>query len=359
MLIDLYYYLLIAILLQILLNSFFIYVWQNSVLKKFHEVYQSEQKIHDGFIPRFGGLAMLVALFAINYFLPTSWMTNLLSIIFLCLSPLFFVTFLEDTYNNIQPLARLIFILSSSFLIFIFSDFDLPVVDIPVFSDLFNQHAWLFVLILIIAVSAMVNAFNFIDGLNGLLLFNFISIFLCLLLMSNDVGSQEWLKLLTILITISFIQLIFNFPKAFIFSGDLGAYSFGFIISILIVVFFGQFPNFLSWQAILILFYPICEFLFTFIRRLWARKNLFRADRLHLHQLLFSFLETKLSNKLSANALATILLAPLWGFPLFWIYLHGIQLSLLDNVSGILLSITLYLIYYFFCLKINHHRNEL
>lgn len=359
MLIDLPIYLVIPFLLQILLNCFFIYFWQYSVLKKFHEVYQSEQKIHDGFIPRFGGLAMLVSLFVVNYFSPTAWMTNLISIIFLCLLPLFFVTFLEDTYNNIQPLARLIFILFSSFLIFIFTDFDLPIVDLPVLSDLFNHHAWLFILILIFAVAAMVNAFNFIDGLNGLLLFNFISIFLSLLLMSNDVGSQEWLKLLTILIIISLIQLIFNFPKAFIFSGDLGAYSFGFIISILIVVFFGQFRNFLSWQAILILFYPICEFLFTFFRRLWVRKKLFRADRLHLHQLLFTFLETKLSNKLAANALSTILLAPLWGFPLFWIYLHGIQLSLFDNVSGILLGFTLYLIYYFFCVKINHLQNQL
>jgi len=48
------YLLLLVFFIQIALNIVIIYFWRSASLKKFHNVYQAEQKIHDGFIPRFG-----------------------------------------------------------------------------------------------------------------------------------------------------------------------------------------------------------------------------------------------------------------------------------------------------------------
>ena len=58
--IDLNPLLLIPFFAQVVLNLLVINVWNNQALKKFHGVYQAEQKIHEGFVPRFGGFVMLV-----------------------------------------------------------------------------------------------------------------------------------------------------------------------------------------------------------------------------------------------------------------------------------------------------------
>ena len=341
---------------QLILNISFIFIWKLPFLRKYHSVYSAEQKIHNGFVPRLGGLTLILTLGIVHIFsiLPAIWKFTFPNL-FLSLFPLIFITFLEDTYNNILPQARLFFIFVSSILVFIFMSFKLPVIDIPMISNLFIDHPWLLIIFLIIAMVGMVNAFNFIDGVNGLLLFNFISIFYCLKLMAIEVNDFEWVGLLNILIILSLTQLTFNFPKAFIFAGDLGAYSFGMMISVLVIIFFGQYPEFLTWQASLILFYPSCELLFTIIRRFLSKKNPFNADRLHLHQLIFDTLENWSGKILLSNYLSTILLLPIWGLPLFWIYTFGPHLNLLYTLLGLGLNFILYITYYFYFTKVRKH----
>ena len=65
--IDLNPLFLVPFFAQVLLNLFVIHLWNNQALKKFHGVYQAEQKIHEGFVPRFGGFVML-ATFILLYF---------------------------------------------------------------------------------------------------------------------------------------------------------------------------------------------------------------------------------------------------------------------------------------------------
>ena len=351
--------LILIFFLQIFFNLFIIYIWNSPHLKKFHGVYQAEQKIHDGFIPRFGGLVKIIILICIfaSDILPFSW-SFILPNILLAVIPLLLVTFLEDVYNNIHPLARLFFIFLSSILIFIFSNFDLPIIDLPIVSSILNNHSWLLVLLLIISMVAMVNAFNFIDGANGLLLFNFICIFSCLKLMAIGVNDYDWIDLLNILITLCLVQLLFNFPKAFIFSGDLGAYSFGLLISVFVIIFFGKHSDFLTWQAIFILFYPVCELLFTMSRRYLKKQNPFQADRLHLHQQIFTFLQNSFGSNLFGNYFTTIILFPLWGFPFFWIYIYGPHLDIFQVLCGFGFNLALYLTYYFCFIKLNAFKSK-
>ena len=333
---------------QVVLNLFIINVWNNQALKKFHGVYQAEQKIHEGFVPRFGGFVMLV-IFVMMYFFESfsdDWQL-LISHLLMSLSPLILVTFLEDVYNNILPLARLFFIFLSAILALGLGDFQLPSIELPWATQFLVEHHWVWILLLTIAVAAMVNAFNLVDGANGLLLSNFLTIFLCLRMMAGVVDDTDWQHLINLIIMLCIIQLLFNFPKARIFCGDLGAYSFGFITAILTIIFFGQYPEFLTWQAILILFYPAWELLFTICRRFISNKNPFVADRAHLHQLIFTVLQSNNCNTLWSNAMSTIILIPLWSSALIWLSIHGAQLNFMQTFLGLGLQIILYLFYYF------------
>lgn len=340
--------LILIFFVQFILNISIIIFWKNNFLEKYHNVYQAEQKIHDGFIPRFGGLVMVsIFIFLIFFdFAQSLWGTPL-SFLLWSLSPLIFLTILEDVYNNIIPKARLAIIFFSAALVLIFDNFDIPEIDIPLVADLFKNHPLLLHFFLIIALVAMVNAFNLIDGTNGLLLFTFISILFCLKLMAIEVGDVKWTENLNLILLICFIQLLFNFPRAFIFCGDLGAYSFGFMIALLVVIFFGQYSNFVTWQAILILLYPSWELIFSIFRRYLNGKNPLEADKCHLHHRIFLCLKFYFKKNLLANSLTTLILFPVWGFALFWLFLHGPYLSLELAFQGIMLNILIYLTFYF------------
>lgn len=333
------------IFLQVLLNIFFIKLWSNDALKKFHGVYSAEQKIHKGFIPRFGGFVMISVLLFITVFdqsfLAGAWVTHIL----LCLIPLIFITLLEDIYNNILPMARLVFIFLSSILVLSTRQFDLPLIDHPYFYEFFYHNSIYLVILLIISIAAMVNAFNLIDGVNGLLLFTFVAILLSINLMANMIGDNTFSNLSSYLLLICIVQLFFNFPKAFIFAGDLGAYTFGFIIAVLVIMFFGRNSDFLTWQAILILVYPSFEIIFTITRRLCCKKSVFKADSKHLHHKIFNLL-----NRLNirfANALSAIILLPLWSFPVICLIYFGEVMSLNNILLGFMIYIIIYLIFYF------------
>lgn len=345
--------LILVFFVQVVLNAFVIFMWKLPFLGKYHNIYKAEQKLHNGFIPRFGGLILIVSV-GLDYLLSnksTMLIVNFTQI-FLALSPLILVTLLEDTYNNILPQARLFFIFLSSALVFVLMDIQLPLIELPVVSNLLVDHPWLLIIFLVVAMVAIVNAFNFIDGVNGLLLLNFFIIFYCLKLMAFWVSDYGWINTLNLLIALCVIQLFFNFPKAFIFTGDLGAYSFGLIISVLVIIFFGQYPEFLTWQAILILFYPSFELSFTMCRRFFDKKNPFKADRLHIHQLIFDVLKYWSGNNIFSNYFTTILLIPVFSFPLFWIYTCGPNLNLSYTLFGFVINTILYLTYYFSFFKL-------
>jgi len=341
---------------QVLLNIAIVNLWNSKYLIKYHGLYQAEQKIHKGSIPRFGGVPLLTSILLINCFdLLGNYEIKYLNHTLICLSPLIFVTFLEDVYNNILPKARLFFIFSSAVILLLTSDFTLPAIDLPIAKDFFVQYPLTLIILLTIALAVMVNAFNLIDGVNGLLLLSFLSILGCLTMMAELVNDVYFVKLCHVFLAILIIQLPFNFPKARIFAGDLGAYTIGFIVALLIIIFFGKHPEFLTWQAILILFYPAFELLFTVIRRHKQNRNIMQADRFHLHQLIFTLLNYSLKKNNISNALTTILLTPVWGFASLWILIHGAQLNLLWICLGIGVNLMLYLCFYLMAWHLYRH----
>src|SRR5205823_6046963 len=133
----------------------------------------------------------------------------------------------------------------------------------------------------------LVNAYNFMDGLDGLAggVAVIAGIFLCALAFRQS----SWFVYLTSYVLIASVAgfLVFNFPPARIFMGDVGSAFLGFTFAGLAVIGAQLDVGRLSFYVVpLLLFHFIFDTFFTFIRRMASRQPVHLAHRAHLYQLL-------------------------------------------------------------------------
>lgn len=140
---------------------------------------------------------------------------------------------------------------------------------------------------LILATGLLINAVNYIDGIDGLLLTFFISCLSYYLFLNEDVAVDNLIKLLLIP---AFINLVLNFAPSKsnlkIFSGNSGSLLIGFFISFLTIELYNSFnihPVYLIWP----LWYPVYDFLYVSYKRFKNKKSIFLGDNTHFHHLLF------------------------------------------------------------------------
>jgi len=130
---------------------------------------------------------------------------------------------------------------------------------------------------------ALMNAYNFMDGIDGLAASEAVSAgafaFLCLLL----VGS-EWAPVAAVGAAAAAGFLLFNAPPARIFMGDVGAQFLGFLFAVLGIL--GERTGLPLWAMAGILGYFLFDVTSTLVRRALRRENLLSAHRQHLYQLL-------------------------------------------------------------------------
>ena len=153
---------------------------------------------------------------------------------------------------------------------------------------------------LLLAIGLLINATNYIDGIDGLLLTFFLSCLIYYVLLIDD---TETINLLKLFIMASFLNLILNLlpskNKFKVFSGDSGSLFIGFFISFITIDLYNSFnihPVILIWP----LWYPVYDFLFVSINRLKNKKSIFKPDNTHLHHVII--------NKFNGNKISPIIL---------------------------------------------------
>ncbi len=132
----------------------------------------------------------------------------------------------------------------------------------------------------------LINTYNFMDGLNGMAGGNAIiaAVFFCIISYSKGSNFVYIISYLIIAGTSGFI--VFNFPKARLFMGDVGSTFLGFLFAILAIIAALYDHSHTSLLVVpLLLFHFIYDTFFTFIRRLIRKENVFKAHRTHLYQL--------------------------------------------------------------------------
>ena len=164
-----------------------------------------------------------------------------------------------------------------------------------------------------------------IDGMNGLCSFTAISICLSISSFIYFYDLAMDIQIVFSLILLLSVFLLFNFPFGKIFLGDAGAYWIGWILgSITIHIFTNDKLN--SWSAVLILFYPTMEVIFSTIRKIISRINPFYPDINHLHIKLYFLLKGPFERRPEFNSFTTLCLMPFWiGPPLtiIWIQMNS------------------------------------
>ena len=329
--------------MSVLVISFFISFLMNLWIirsRHLHERFTADsdlvgiQKFHRLAVPRVGGigvfLGILVAMvvrsthtFDVGYF-------GLL--LLACGLPAFLSGLIEDVTKRIGVKFRLICTVISAILAGYVLGSWLSSVQLFGIDNLMLTYPVLVIAITGIAVGGVANAFNIIDGYNGLAGMVAVIILTGITYVAFQVGDHLIMVSALAAIGALFGFLIWNYPRGLIFLGDGGAYLVGFWIAELSVLLTARHPEISKWFPMLLCIYPIFETLFTIYRRLiLKRTHPGQPDASHLHQLVYRRLvrwSTGLDNEsllFQRNALTSPylwLLSLLGAIPamLFWRY---------------------------------------
>jgi len=232
-------------------------------------------------------------------------------------SPLFLVGLLEDFGIHMSPSKRMGAIgISVLFAIYIFQ-ISINHVGVPGLDFLlgFSVIALLFT---VFAVSGVVNAFNLIDGINGLASYTAATVALSLSVISFGMGHQDLLHISVIIMLSALGFFAVNYPFGRLFLGDAGAYFLGFILVCVALILCHRKPEISAFAVLLIFFWPVADTCLAIWRRVMLSTPHDRPDRLHYHQLVMRFLEIRIlgrNSRARSNPIATLVLMPLIAAP--------------------------------------------
>jgi UDP-GlcNAc:undecaprenyl-phosphate GlcNAc-1-phosphate transferase len=315
--------------------------------KKIFDSPNLNRKIHQFPVPNIGGVGLFFSiLFCVLIF---SNETCDGANIFLSSFVLLFLFGLKDDlvtlpfFNRFQAqlIAGLLLILIGDFRVKDFSFIGFSVVSYPI-SVALSMIFFIF----------LTNAYNLIDGINGLLgslTFFSSAFFFLIFILSTDKPSFSLILCLSMLASI-LVFLFFNFGEAKVFMGSSGSYIIGLFMYFNSIIFLNlnsisnlNVPKHAFLFSILAI--PIYDTLRVFFLRLLERKSPFEADANHVHHRL---LKLNFSHKKSVLILLTV------NFILLAInYSINIKSDLAIIFLNLLLLIILNLILEIFIKKIN------
>ena len=244
------------------------------------------------------------------------------------------ITGFVDDRINLNPSSKIVLIIiPSSYLILN----GISISDLGQYEFLGTIELGKFTIpFLLLAIGLLINATNYIDGIDGLLLSFFLS---CLLYYIFLIDDTETIKLLKFFAIASFLNLILNLlpskNKFKIFSGDSGSLFIGFFISFMTIELYNSFnihPAILIWP----LWYPVYDFLFVNINRLINKKSIFKPDNTHLHHVI--------SGKFYGNRITPIILFLLVNSSIIFIGYKVSEISKLLSLGVFIMGFILFFI---------------
>ena len=147
-----------------------------------------------------------------------------------------------------------------------------------------HRHAWWMIPATIVWLLACTNAFNLVDGLDGLAggvgLFATLTIFIAALLQNNVALAMATVPLVGCLL--GFLR--YNFAPATVFLGDSGSLVIGFVLGCYGIIWTQKSATLLGMTApVMALSIPLIDVGLAIVRRFLRRQPIFGADRGHIH----------------------------------------------------------------------------
>lgn len=248
------------------------------------------QKFHHQPVPRIGSLGLVFGLlgaFSLRFF--QNQEIGLFGLMLLISAlPAFLFGFIEDTTKRIGIKIRLLAIISSSLLAISLFGAWLTSLQIFGIDNLMLTYPWLAIVITCFAITGVTNAFNIIDGYNGLSAMVGFIILGGIGYVAFQLNDFEIMIAALTMMGAILGFLFFNYPRGMIFLGDGGAYLIGFWVAVLSILLTSKHPEVSKWFPLLLCAYPIFETLFTIYRRVIIRRvHPGMPDATHLHQMIY------------------------------------------------------------------------
>lgn len=227
---------------------------------------------HDYHVVRGGGLV-----FAISWFMHAFLFGDVFTWYNAGLLLLFIIGFWDDI-KQIRPAYRLLWQFIAVFL-FLYD------------SNGLHLENFGYLVLLMFVLTYLINVFNFMDGINGMLGFYGLTV-LVSLAMFGYIQSFSISSPMAWLLGSLLAFLFFNARKrAMVFSGDVGSLTLAFVV--LYFVFNFNQPAFDLTERLSQIIFSICcvsvflmDSLTTIFHRLMLRENIFKSHRFHLYQLI-------------------------------------------------------------------------
>lgn len=277
-------YTLLQAIAFVLLVSFFVAKLAIPIAKRFNLVDAPDhRKVHEDAVPLVGGIALGIAMMLGMF-------------IFLMPSPKLLVMLLAgvgllligvlDDYCNLGVKLRIAAQLAAIFAVIAGSD--LTIHHIGKINELSIDLGWFSVPFTIVAVIGLTNAFNLIDGIDGLAgaltLVAIIGVFAFQAVNNNFKTTTHLILLAAALIPYLYYNLISGNK---IFMGDAGSTFIGFIIAWTLINLSQDGVKTISPGAALwCVALPVIDTLGVMGRRILKRQSPFKPDRNHLHHIL-------------------------------------------------------------------------
>lgn len=239
------------------------------------------RSLHTHPIPATGGVAILTA-FALSTTSVCFYNSSFHFIGWIELSVLLIaVISLLDDHHHVPALYRLVIHFLAAYLFLTPTHFWITQLTLPDFVWVLPSPLNIGVSLLFVVW--MVNLYNFMDGMDGfaggMTIFGFGSF----ALLGGLAGHAFFMTINLIIVSATAGFLVFNFPPAKIFMGDIGSSSLGFLAAALTL--WGSQENiFPLWIALLIFSPFIVDATLTLFRRLFRGEKIWLAHKSHYYQ---------------------------------------------------------------------------
>ena len=248
----------------------------------------NERKQHSGHIPLIGGISIFLAVLAASLL----WLPNTLELrMYLIASAMMvFIGALDDKFD-LRVRVRIVGqIIIASLMIYGVGGYISNLGDLFGFGNVVLGSAG--IIFTYVAIIVVINAYNMIDGIDGLIGSLSINTFTSIAILFIMSGQTDYLSYPLILATATIPYLMYNLgllkkDTKKIFMGDAGSMFVGLsVIWLLTMGTQGEQSSFRPVTALWICAIPLMDMLAIVVRRYRNGKSPFKPDRDHLHHIL-------------------------------------------------------------------------
>jgi len=248
------------------------------------------RSVHSNRTPTLGGIGIFFSLVVVMTIVGAMLNTKVLLLVMGGLTILFFLG-LKDDLTILSARKKFIGQLLAALLLIVFTD--TRIIGFSKILDVDTLPYWVSIFFTLFVYILIINAFNLIDGVDGLAgsIALLISVVFSVIFYKLGALSLATISVALIGALLAFLRFNFSIKKK-IFMGDTGSMIVGFLLAFFTISFISQSQIDIDSSyfkaspalALALLFYPLLDtFRIFFIRIFILRKSPFEADRNHVH----------------------------------------------------------------------------